>query len=654
MTSKIKPSELAGLDLAKYKKLLEQDFARASKENKFIDYVFIQGYKIGSKKTNLLLLVDPADQLWTAAIETAKGNGKKNAVGKCKVLKDEETSSEITLVIKTAKGDLAKAKVVTAINEEMFKDDFGVEAIMVGDDEDVSNEDLLDKKKRNIGNSENLKDGTTFSQDATLKDKTGQESKMTPFVEALDAFFKVVGSIDALSVDIKNRLEEIQGLHKEHKGTDKYKSKVLPSAHETVRYIETLVPQLEDIIAKGNYWLKENGDLFAQPLRSKDTVTRHKNKVKETEQQVEQAQRIMRQLIQVQDNILEKYLKDYSSTDKIYEAQLDNEKDLFERIVEQFKKYTALEDDKYSERMSCINLLCLWSKNWHDGDYKSEKHKDILTKIDKKIAAERNVVENGMMNLLPDEEAFSDIQLAHKKFLKIKGDTLENWVDKNTLLEEISNKLNTLNSPNPVAKQLKDVMLNQVIASRRIVEKMKATEAINELVEEAQKKGALSPENLFDAFMKKYRGKVAYTPEHGGTVLDGCTNANCQDLTSAFVRVLKETGFKGADAPVLETYYITTPVDDQWIDSTAGGNINFVGTTEKRYFFSEHWVVDYQGARFCPTTGRKGGEIKDTIWGKVGSIAVDQVIEVKTFNFSNLKGKEGTNNGMTYRLEAKK
>lgn len=173
------------------------------------------------------------------------------------------------------------------------------------------------------------------------------------------------------------------------------------------------------------------------------------------------------------------------------------------------------------------------------------------------------------------------------------------------------------------------------------------------LIATATQNGGVTAENLFDAFMDKYRGKVAYTPDTGGTVLDGYSNANCQDLTGAFIRVLSVAGLKGGTAPVLESYYITAAVDNKWIDSNALGNINYVDKNEHRYFFSEHWVVEQGGKKFCPTTGRKGAEINNTVWKKTGNIAKGKSVKFDDFKFSNYKGKEGKNDGMIYRLEVK-
>lgn len=300
MATKIKPSDLPSLKLVQYNKILEKDFARISKQNKLIDYLFVKGYKFDGKKSNLLLFANVEDPMWKNAADVAKGKGKKNATGKCKVIKSKgkgEEKDRIVIAIKTANGDLSKNKVIETINDDMFKDDVWVQACLDGEEGNLAKDSLPGKDVK-------LTDGTHFAEDATLKNKTGkdaEESAMIPFVKALDNFFKEIVSLDALSTEVKGRVTKIQKLYEDHVEKDDYKEEVLPIAQDAVNYINGLVAKLEDITKKGDYWLKEKGDLFAKSVRSKDKVTRHEKKVKETEKQVAQAKKIMRQLVQNQD-----------------------------------------------------------------------------------------------------------------------------------------------------------------------------------------------------------------------------------------------------------------------------------------------------------------------------------------------------------------
>ena len=72
---------------------------------------------------------------------------------------------------------------------------------------------------------------------------------------------------------------------------------------------------------------------------------------------------------------------------------------------------------------------------------------------------------------------------------------------------------------------------------------------------------------------------------------------------------------------------------------------------ERRYFFSEHWVVEADGKRFCPTTGRKLGDIESTIAVRIGADKKD-LFENEVCKFEKA-AKPAENRGFTYKVAFK-
>lgn len=146
----------------------------------------------------------------------------------------------------------------------------------------------------------------------------------------------------------------------------------------------------------------------------------------------------------------------------------------------------------------------------------------------------------------------------------------------------------------------------------------------------AMENGAEKAQLVFQRFMSRGRMLYAYSPtafqpQPGDTLdlLAGDTCGACGSFSVAFARCLREAGF--LDNQVFGNHilnkkmtFLTRPVDDDFIDPSAQGNVYTLEKSDysqvKRYLFSMHIVTRLNSiGYFCPTSGKSASTENELI-----------------------------------------
>ncbi len=153
---------------------------------------------------------------------------------------------------------------------------------------------------------------------------------------------------------------------------------------------------------------------------------------------------------------------------------------------------------------------------------------------------------------------------------------------------------------------------------------------------------------IFANFMERGRGLYHYHPTgtpRNTDLMMGDLNGACGNFAKAFATCLKEAGFsdvKGAhllnlpmarDGVVYKDIksFVTKPVDADFIDGNATGNIEGLGGG-RAYVFTNHIVVNAGPmGYFCPTTG-KSGATEEALGSAVAEAVLHRVSDGKFQN----------------------
>jgi hypothetical protein len=645
MATKIKPTDLANLSLAQYQKLLEKDMARLARSNKWVDYVLVTFYKFGSKKSGLLLFTAPDDKQWSAIIETAKANGKKFASGKMKVKlmpdKNQNGVDDLLLVVKTAEGQLAVQKVAEYLSEDMFGGDPDVQAMTAkdakieDDEEDGESEDSETTAKHLIEHA----DTTAQNLDAAALVTANKDIAL--FADKLKIFSQATGGVQQLQTKVQEQLKSLKvydDMPHDHKD---YKTKALVEAQEAFNWLDGLEEDVQALISIAETTIAK----ISKSVKGVFQTPEFKKNLAFLTEQSQNARRILRFLVQAQDFIEEKYLDDHESEDsQDTENSMRIAQDFLKQIMALNAQYQKYKADAEKAAYPLIDLVTkINAYNNLAPQYRKPEYQAKLDTMLKQIVAaqiENNKVRlNQGLGLDKDSQDIADFDRAAKL---ADSDSLTDWQTAEGLVSPLLEKYKT-----------KDVNYTSIFKDLLVAVKQKINAALREkafsdLLEKARNKsGGLTPANLFDVFMSEFRGKVTYTPNFiNGSVITGTKSANCENLAGAFKGLAEKAGLK-AKNPKVASNFITIPVDNQWIDSTAPGNLNTEGfDNSRRYFFDGHWVTEIGGDWFCPTTGRSGkSNVQATIFGHI-----DDKKQTCTVSGRAVKFVPGENNGFDYSL----
>lgn len=644
MSTFITPGALADLSFNEYMKLLEKDFARKGRAAKQEDYVVFTDYKFGTKKACLLLFVDTADKDWENALAAARKNSKKEASGKCLVTlsKDQDGNGkdDIVISIKTAEGDLDKKKVAATIKEDLFPKDIDVSVNVFG----VS-----------IHEGDPVPNISTAAQDLDeVASELENEEADNSFIRKLKELMAHIGSAQKMQTNVQTFLKDLKTIAAKPVDEDQK----VELANEILAFNEFLnehLPVFEDILDKGDRWLtKHKGKRFTL-IESDD----HKAQVQEVEEDMILLKRLNRLLIQAQDYNQTTYIQGNTTYDELSTLDI-----YYTRIDEKWESYSKLNIDSFSEDVFKFNREL---KGYIDyivnANPKIRKRIDIRPYNDKL----KKLVSDA---LLLDSLRLKDIEKKHK----LDGFTLEFKAYSDIAL---SDDINDMRNCVKILTNFRDRLVDAYAKSTvlqvetqplyfRILDyltvskqRMKATKAtqLDKMLLEADKKGGRTADNLFDVFMETYRGVVKYTPEEGGTIYDGCINANCQDFCTALGELFRAAGFNNIDTTVvIATYFMTLPVDDRWIDPSSKGNIEVIGSNTRQWYFAAHWVVSVDGSNYCVITGRKKAEIPGTVvfesGGKLNEEPVDGLKKkvINGYEFTEFSKRDSR--GYFYSLKA--
>ncbi|MEO1435877.1 MAG: hypothetical protein AAFV80_10100 [Bacteroidota bacterium] len=155
--TKIDPKKFRDLSVSQFRRLLLKDFNRLSRSSTFREYVYLYNFKLGSKRTDILLFADPDDDEWKDLLAELRSEAKKEASGTCKVVqigdRDADGDEDFTIAIKTAQGSLKKSKVIEYINTRMFEDDPDVEAVLIKnlDEDALTDQQIAARRTKQIG-----------------------------------------------------------------------------------------------------------------------------------------------------------------------------------------------------------------------------------------------------------------------------------------------------------------------------------------------------------------------------------------------------------------------------------------------------------------------------------------------------------------------
>ena len=158
-------------------------------------------------------------------------------------------------------------------------------------------------------------------------------------------------------------------------------------------------------------------------------------------------------------------------------------------------------------------------------------------------------------------------------------------------------------------------MEKKILAKAALKEETKNT-IVGELTETVGKKAA---DELFAKFMKYGQSKWKYVTKvpKAADVLAGAEAGACGTFSAAFVHLLKSTGIDStAEVVLAEQNFITGKLPGTFIDPNCPGNVK-VGAgdyaSEKRFFFTKHWIVQTKFGTYDPTNGT---EAPASVWQK--------------------------------------
>jgi hypothetical protein len=640
MPTLLKPEDVAKLDLASYKKALEKDFARNGRNQKWEDFVFITDYKMGAKKVALFLLASATDKTWADTVKAAKTNGKKYTTGICKIAivadQDGNGKDDIQITIKEAKGDLNKKKVAENIKSELFADDVDVQTLVLADDE----EDVAHVHFEEAPHSPEV---ATETLDHAQQELAARK-KLDSFMQAFQEFMSKIGSARLLQEATQEKLRILV----EHKDTPNILTEANKAAHE----IKLQIVDFDEIIAIGETWFAEHKDKVKALLG----VQGYKEKMESAKERIINLKRLQRFLTQSEDYINEKYLHDFDSNEaqdiqkkqELADVTFHNLRQSAEQYKTQFKA-----KEKPAIILASIDTVILRRDEYAEfaDSLKTAQQIKFVADVEKFLMGSRAIVEVALMSSIPE---LKDLEDKYKNFrglpephnleeCRIRIEILNTFVD--ALVPILATHGATVGA-------LYGSFTAEINSIRKLVNRKFANDKIEVLRQRAVDRGGATVENLYDVFMEEFRGNVTYMPEPGGNIFAGSSRANCQDICTSLGRLFTAAGFANDTGVVLAKYYLTAPVDATWLDPNSPGNTNIEGKpAERRYFFSEHWVVEADGKRFCPTTGRKLGDIESTIAVRIGADQKD-LFENEVCKFEKA-AKPADNRGFTYKVTFK-
>ena len=134
-------------------------------------------------------------------------------------------------------------------------------------------------------------------------------------------------------------------------------------------------------------------------------------------------------------------------------------------------------------------------------------------------------------------------------------------------------------------------------------------ETISTIVGElTETEGKPAADELFAKFTKYGQSNWKYVTK-GANLLTGAKAAACGSFARAFCELLHSTGIdKTATYLKGQQNFITSKLPSTFIDSSCPGNIKTESgdyASQKKFFFSQHWIVQSKFGTYDPTNGTK-------------------------------------------------